>query len=286
LSLKLAEEGAKELRAYGWDVSLAPAIDGAALVIATRKALDSGADIVVACGGDGTVSAVASVVAGSQSVFGIFPTGTLNHFARDLRIPLGIKDAVHVLLAGHRSAVDVGEVNGLRFVNNSSLGLYPNIVKFREGRRKTGWSRILAFAAACLVSLRRYRFLRLRLEVDGTRSTRISPFLFVGNNRYELEGLRPGRRDRLSEGKLFAYLAERTGRIGLLRIALSALFHTLRLNHDLVVLPAQRLTVETERRKIRVALDGEIYQLHPPLRYSIHPGLLQVLTPEQKPLKK
>jgi diacylglycerol kinase family enzyme len=282
LSLPLAEEAARELRAHGWDVSVIGAIDGAALAVAARRALSSGADIVVACGGDGTVSAVASIVAGSQAVLGIIPLGTLNHFARDLRIPLGVKDAVHVLLAGHCSAVDVGEVNGLRFVNNSSLGLYPNIVKFREGRRKTGWSRIIAFAAACLVSLRRYRFLRLRLEVDGMRSRRISPFLFVGNNRYELEGLKLGRRDRLSEGKLFAYLADRAGRIGLVRIALSALFHTLRLNHDFVVLPAQHLTVETKRRRIRVALDGEVYQLHPPLRYSIRPGFLQVITPEKK----
>jgi diacylglycerol kinase family enzyme len=282
LSLDLAEEAAKELRAYGWDVSVIGAIDGAALAVAARRALSSGAGIVVACGGDGTVSTVASIVAGSQAVLGIIPMGTLNHFARDLRIPLGVKDAVRVLLGGHCRAVDVGEVNGLRFVNNSSLGLYPNIVKFREGRRKTGWSRIIAFAAACLVLLRRYRFLRLRLEVDGNRSTRISPFLFVGNNRYELEGLKLGRRHRLSEGKLFAYLADRAGRTGLVRIALSALFHTLRLNHDFVVLPAQHLTVETKRRRIRVALDGEVYQLHPPLRYSIHPGILQVLTPEKK----
>jgi diacylglycerol kinase family enzyme len=205
--------------------------------------------------------------------------GTLNHFARDLRIPMNIEHAGRLLLMGHRSRVDVGEVNGLRFVNNSSLGLYPNIVRYREGRRKTGWSRILAFLAACMVSFRRFRFLKLRLEVDGNRSSRTSPFLLVGNNRYETEGLKLGHRGQLSEGKLFAYLADRAGRAGLLRIALSALLHRLRLNHDFVILPAQHLTVQTRRKKIRVALDGEVIQLHPPLHYSIHPGILQVITP-------
>jgi diacylglycerol kinase family enzyme len=272
---------AELFRSHGWKATYTEASSGLELIAAAKMAIGSGADVVAACGGDGTVSAVASVVAGTRAALGVIPTGTLNHLARDLRIPLDPERAGKVLLGGHRIRIDIGEVNGLRFVNNSSLGLYPNIVRYREGRRKTGWSRIVAFAAGCLMSLRRFRFLELKLEVDGVRSRRTSPFLFVGNNRYDMEGLKLGRRAHINEGRLYAHLADRTGRLGLLRIALSALLHRLRLNHDFVVLPAEHLTVQTRRRHIRVALDGEVVRLHPPLLYSIRPGLLEVIVPER-----
>ena len=246
---------------------------------AARPAIASKVDMIVACGGDGTVGAVASVVAGTSATFGVLPTGTLNHFARDLGIPLNIKKAAEVFTSGRIRYIDVGEVNGLRFVNNSSLGLYPSIVRYREAREKIGHGRLLAFAAACALVFRRFRFLRLRLEIDGKVFRRRTPFLFVGNNRYEMEGLGLGRRSHLDEGKLALYLSDRTGRIGLLKIAIAALLHRLRLNRDFVIIPAQNAVVLTRRKHIRVALDGEVVNLHPPLRYSIRPGLLKVIAP-------
>jgi diacylglycerol kinase family enzyme len=246
---------------------------------AASRAIEKGAEAVIAAGGDGTVSAVAGTVAGSSAVLGVIPLGTLNHFARDLHLPLDPRAAARVLLRGKVGKVDVGEVNGHRFINNSSLGLYPSIVRYRESHERSGWSRVVAFVAGCLVTLRRYRFLRLRLEVDGQVYDRRSPFLFVGNNRYELEGLKLGRRMRLDEGKLSLYLSDRTGRLGLIRIAAAALFKRLRMQQDFVVLPAQAVVVQARRRRIQVALDGEVMKLHPPLRYSIHPGLLKVFQP-------
>jgi diacylglycerol kinase family enzyme len=267
------------LKAGGWEVEQVEASDGAGMQAAAKRAVAAGAGAVVAAGGDGTVSAVASVVAGSKAILGVIPLGTLNHFARDLCIPLDPRDAAKVLLNGNTGRVDVGEVNGRRFINNSSLGLYPSIVRYRENREKTGWSRLVAFGAACLVALRRYRFLRLRMEVDGKIYNRRSPFLFVGNNRYEIEGLRLGRRNRLDEGKLSLYLSDRTGRLGLMRIAVSALLKRLRMQEDFVVLPAQAVIVNAHRKRIQVALDGEVMKLHPPLSYTIHPAMLQVFLP-------
>jgi diacylglycerol kinase family enzyme len=267
------------LRARGWKTDLIQASDGPGIAAAARQSLAAGAEIVVAGGGDGTVSTVATVVAGSKALLGVVPLGTLNHFARDLGIPLNLDAATEILVKGRIVAIDIGEVNGFKFINNSSLGLYPSIVRYRESREKTGWSRLLAFGAACVMAFRRYRFLTLRLEVDGTVHNRKSPFLFVGNNQYEVEGLRLGRRRRLDEGFLSLHLSDRTGRFGLIRIGLSALLHRLRLNHDFVILPAQNLIVHTRRKRIQVALDGEVHKLHPPLRYSIRPGFLRVMGP-------
>jgi diacylglycerol kinase family enzyme len=267
------------LRSKGWQVEQVEASDGTSMRAAAAAAIQGGAEVIIAAGGDGTVSAVAGIVAGTGAVLGVIPLGTLNHFARDLNIPLDPREAAMVLVRGKTGKVDVGEVNGRRFINNSSLGLYPSIVRYRESREKTGWSRLLAFGAGCLVALRRYRFLRLHMEVDGEIYNRRSPFLFVGNNRYEVEGLRLGRRNRLDEGKLSLYLSDRTGRFGLIRIAVSALLKRLRLRRDFVVLPAQAVVVTAHRKRLQVALDGEVIKLHPPLHYSIHPGMLQVFRP-------
>ncbi|MCX6622820.1 MAG: acylglycerol kinase family protein, partial [Acidobacteria bacterium] len=55
---------------------------------AARTALGRGARILVAAGGDGTISAVASTLLDSEAILGVLPMGTLNHFAKDLQIPL------------------------------------------------------------------------------------------------------------------------------------------------------------------------------------------------------
>src|SRR4051812_47059714 len=63
--------------------------------------------LVVAAGGDGTVNAVASVLAGTDIALGVLPLGTLNHFARDIGMPLDLQGAARAIVAGKRRAVDV-----------------------------------------------------------------------------------------------------------------------------------------------------------------------------------
>ena len=63
---------------------------------------------------------------------GVLPLGTLNHFARDLGIPTDLEEAVRVVVEGTVREVDVGEANGRVFVNNSSIGLYPDAVSLRD----------------------------------------------------------------------------------------------------------------------------------------------------------
>ena len=94
---------------------------------------------MVVGGGDGTLSAAASILAGTDTALGVLALGTLNHFARDLRIPLDLDGAIGVIAAGHHQTVDVGEVNGQVFINNSSIGIYPFFVAERSGRAE--WSR-------------------------------------------------------------------------------------------------------------------------------------------------
>ena len=278
------EELAKSLRAKFRGAGLDPAItlakSGEELIATARKALANGAELVVAGGGDGTINAVATVMAGSSVPFGVLPLGTLNHFAKDLGIPLDLDAAVRVLAAGRTRAVDVGEVNQRIFLNNSGLGLYPNIVHDREKQQqRLGRGKWLAAFWATLAALRRFPFLSIRLVVDGERLARRTPFVFIGNNEYTMAGLAIGARARLDGGKLSLYVAQRPGRLGLLRFALRALLGKLAQERDFDVMLADELEIGTRHKHLRVATDGEVTVMRTPLRYRIRPGALTVIVP-------
>ena len=248
-----------------------------------RLALSNGARAVVAGGGDGTVSAVASLLAGTEKPLGVLPLGTLNHFAKDLGVPLDIGAAARGVCEGRVRSVDAAEVNGRIFVNNSSLGLYPRIVRRREKlRERMGSGKWAAFLRAAFAVLRRYPFLRVRLWADGREVVRETPFVFVGNNEYLTESFRVGARERLDAGCLSLYVAHRTGRLGLLRLAVSALLGRLAEAKDFDALRAQEIRVETHRpKRLHVAADGEVVVMTTPLNYRALPGALRVIVPKE-----
>jgi len=208
----------------------------------------------------------------------VIPGGTWNHFAKDLGVPPDLEGAVRVILAGRTRLVDVAEVNGRTFLNNSSLGLYVEIVREREKYRKHGVRKWTAFAAAIVQTVAHWPIVRVRMEIDGAVVERRTPFVFVGNNRYRMEGLRMGSRDRLDEGQLCVLTARHLSRWGLARMVIAGLTGGIRHSRDLDVLCAQDVLVRTKRRP-QVALDGELVRLSAPLHYRIRPGALKVIAP-------
>lgn len=169
---------------------------------ALKTAVGERPSAIVAAGGDGTVSAVVAAIVDTDIALGVLPLGTLNHFAKDLGLPLDLEAAIDRLLSGATRRVDVGEVNGRTFVNNSSLGLYPDIVRDRERQRKRlGRRKWPAFALACLSALRRYPFLGVRLTVGGSERIYRTPFVFIGKNDYRMDGLALGERDRIDASR-------------------------------------------------------------------------------------
>lgn len=274
----------EELRGKFIAAGLRPEIEriqsGDDLLTKVRIAVENGAAIVVACGGDGTISAVAACLAGRDVAMGVLPLGTLNHFARDLQIPLDEDEAIANIAAGHVVTVDVGEVNGQTFINNSSLGLYPDIVRERERRqRRLGYGKWRALFEASVNAARRYPLLSLRIELDGSTYERLAPFVFVGNNRYTMEGFEIGERRALDKGELSLYVTQRKGRFGLLRLALLALFKRLDQARDFDIVCTQDFVVHTHHRSLLVATDGEVNPMKTPLRYRVRPQTLRVIAP-------
>jgi len=251
---------------------------GAVMATQVRHAAARG-DLVVAGGGDGTVNAIASALAGTGGVLGVLPLGTCNHFAKDLSLPLDLAGAVRTVLTGKVRAVDVGEVNGQVFLNNSSLGLYPQLVRSRIAEQKQGHRKWVALAIAAVSCLFHPLSLLVRLQVDGAEALmRRTPLLFVGNNRYDMSGLHMGARAQLDGGQLWVCLAHDAGSAGLLSLAVRALSGHLRPG-ELDMLDTADLRVGTGRRRVEVAWDGECTAMHAPLYYRIRPAALRVVVP-------
>jgi diacylglycerol kinase family enzyme len=254
------------------------------LIELAQRAVSDNADPVVASGGDGTINAVASVLVGTERTLGVLPLGTLNHFAKDLKIPLALEESAITLIEGQVVTIDVGEVNGHLFLNNSSLGLYPGIVRHREKlQERLGYGKWPAFLWAALLILRRYPFLEARLCTDHSEIERQTPFIFIGNNEYQLEGLDIGTRARMDASRLYLYTTRYTGRLGLLRFAYLALSGGLRNDKDFDVFRTQEIVIRTKRSRLHVATDGEVTVMQTPLYYRIRPRALRVLVPRQQP---
>jgi diacylglycerol kinase family enzyme len=245
-----------------------------------RRAVKENSQIIVAGGGDGTVNAVANELMGTSITLGVLPLGTLNHFAKDMHIPQDLEGAARNLITGRAVAVDVAEVNGRIFLNNSSLGIYPRIVRHcEEQQKKKSRNKWVAFAQASISVLEHYSLLRVRLRVDGKELSRKTPLVFIGNNRYEMEGLNIGERRRLDAGELCLFVAKRAGRVDLLRLAFRALFGRLHEAGDFDALITTQFLIETRRSGTSVSTDGEVNQMNTPLNYLTHPGALHVIVP-------
>ena len=270
--------------ARGVEAQIALARSGAEVDDLARQAAHSEAETIVAGGGDGTLSSVASAVIASKKVLGVLPFGTMNHFAKDLGIPIDLEGAVETIVSGRATGVDVGEVNGRIFLNNSSLGLYPSIVREREKQERLGSGKWPAYIWAALAVLRRYPFLDVRMKADEQELKARTPFIFVGNNQYEMETLNVGGRAVLDAGELSLYVTNRTGRLGLLRLALRALFGGLKQEKDFLALTTKEIFINTKHKRLRVALDGEVTVMEPPLHYRIRPQALRVLVPKVETL--
>ena len=256
-------------------------LDGGDLVDRATAAVKDGAPLIIAAGGDGTQSAVAGAVAGSKSVMGILPLGTLNHLARDLGISFDLDEAARVIAAGKVHAIDVAELNGRVFVNNSAIGLYPLMVEDREAQQEhLGRSKKLAMIVAGLRTLVRFHHYRLSLTVnEQDKATVLTPLLFVGNNDYRLEMPGAGSRDRLDDGRLSVILLRTQGRLAFFRSLIRTAFGRSRASDLIRLDDVQRLRVTSRRSNLTVALDGETLEQPAELDYRIRPGALKVMIP-------
>ncbi len=238
--------------------------------------------VVIAGGGDGTVTAVAARLLDGDTTLGVLPLGTLNHFAKDLGLPLTLPAAARVIAEGRTLRVDVGEVGGRIFLNNASLGLYPRIVLAREAaQRQWQLGKWPALAHAAWHALRHPHALGVRLRVDGTAMVRRTPFLFVGNNRYTLQGLDAGSRPRMDGGVLSLHVLREQSPLGLLWLTARTLCGRPSSERDFETFVTTAFQVDAAGEAMEVACDGEVVRLPLPLQFRLRPRALRVLVADE-----
>ena len=280
----LVDETARSLQerfiAHGVPANVHLTTNGHELEQLAKHAVED-ADIVVAGGGDGTISTVARVVAAAGKTLGVLPLGTLNNFSKDLGIPQTISGAVETIAQGEVKTIDLAEVNGRPFINNSSIGLYPRLVLRRVEQQRLGRGKWHAAFWAALRMFRLSPFLKVRIELDGKSFLRKTPFVFVGNNEYEMDLYNIGRRMALDEGELSVYFLHRGGRWGVILLLFHTLFGRLRQWEDFEEVNTKAVTIQTRRKKLHVALDGEVLTMTTPLNYRVLPKALNVIVPRK-----
>ncbi len=257
---------------------------GTAAILAARARQAAGrGDVLVAAGGDGTIGTVAGIAVEANATLGVLPLGTLNHFAKDAGIPLKLPEAVQTVVDGRVRDVDVGDLNGRIFVNNSSLGIYPRMVWERNAEQRQGRPKWVAFAIAMARTWRRYRMLVARMAVDRQVHVVRTPFIFVGNNEYSAEGFQLGARAAIDQGRLSIFIAPEIGRFEILTLPLRGLTKRLSADARFQSFLAEDVTIELSRHRPSVALDGEVTVMRPPLHFRIRRAALHLLVPVQSP---
>jgi diacylglycerol kinase family enzyme len=256
-------------------------LSGGDCSVRCRAIAERGDPLLVVGGGDGTISAAASALVGTETLLGILPLGTLNHFARDLGIPTDLDEAAKLIARRTDRRVDVGEMNERVFINNSAIGLYPLMVVDRDLQRvRLGRSKKIAMVVASLRTLIRFNHHRLTLTVNDERTGRVdTPLLFVGNNDYRIDIGAAGKRESLEGGELCVLVMRKKTRRGLIAASVRAFFDRSGPD-DLVRLEGvERLRVWAARPQLVVSLDGEVLGAKLPLEYRIRKKALRVIAP-------
>lgn len=247
---------------------------------ALARARSGKIDAVVVGGGDGSVRTVAGVLADSDVPLGVLPLGTLNHFAKDVGIPLDLEAAAETVAAGVTRLVDLAEVNGEVFINNSSVGIYPYFVIDRERRRaQHKLAKWLAVIPAILRAVKFFPRRKLALSAEGWTRPYRTPCLFVGNNDYGMDLFSLGRRLHLDQGRLSVHVVKQRRPLGFFWMVCRLYFGNATQERDIESFKLSEVEVRSKTSRLPVALDGEVEVLHPPLCYRSRPGALRVLCP-------
>ncbi len=275
----LRQEIVSAFKAAGHDVAV-HMIAPDELKDAIAKALAQGCDAVVIGGGDGTVRAAAELLIGTGIPLGILPLGTMNRLARDLKIPLTVAEAAAALAGGETASIDVGDVNGRIFLNNSIFGVSTLYSEYRQSLRgKPTMQRMRGYVRAVKEILQSRR--RMEIDVDdGHKPVRLRILsMAVSNNRYANRPSLTLAKDGLHHGVLAAYISKHPSGWGMARAVIRAMLGRLKSDPDVVHLEGRRFDVLTRRSTLRLANDGELETVELPLRYTIRPGALTVMVP-------
>ena len=254
--------------------------NGSDITREAQRAIADGAQTIIAAGGDGTIAAVASVVAGTDVAFGALPLGTFNYFTRSIGLPQELEPAIHALVDGTAAPARLGLVNDRVFINNASLGAYPAILKRRESiYARWGRSRVAAYWSVFTTLVQLRTRLTVRATVDGEVHHLRSPLIFVSFNPYQLDQLGLEGAEAIRDGKFAIFVAPDGTRREMLGAALRLAGRLSDEARDFRLITGRDVQLDTARPRQLVACDGELERMRTPLRFEIREGGINLIRP-------
>tara|TARA_R110002051_G_scaffold115026_1_gene188012 strand:- start:5513 stop:6400 length:888 start_codon:yes stop_codon:yes gene_type:complete len=149
----------------------------------TKASIQEKADIIVACGGDGTINEVATCLIGTNIALGIVPMGSGNGLASNLKIPKKRRKALEIIRNKHTERMDVGNINGRYFFSNTGVGFDASLIKHYESSEKRT---LLGYISACAITFRDIEKNEpLTIKVDD-EAPMINPFIILISNSNEM----------------------------------------------------------------------------------------------------
>lgn len=239
-----------------------------------------GVDVVLAGGGDGTISAAAARLMETSKALAVLPAGTMNLFARSLSIPQTLDGAVSAFATGEGRAVDVASANGRPFIHQFSIGMHAKMVQLRE-RMDFGsrLGKMRASVRAAWMTLRNPPALDAVLAIGEAQVIARTTGIGITNNLFG-EGHLPYADDPAG-GTLGVYVNVASEPGELARHAFNMARGRWRDNQHVEIHQADRVTlaIRAGRRRPRAVMDGELVALEAETVFEIHPGALTVLVP-------
>ncbi len=260
-------------------------VSGDKVVETMEKAASlSGVDGLIAGGGDGTISAAAGIAWKSGIALGVVPAGTMNLFARSLKLPLDIWQVLDALAVAKPEKIDIASANGRSFVHQFSAGLHARMVRYRNSM--TFGSRLgkmrASTRAAIGVMFNPPEF-EVEFTVDGKSSYRKVSAISVSNNEFGRDPLMYA--DSLNRGHLGFYTADPLKPAGVAKLVFDILRGRLKENAAVTAMTAAELELHfpKKRHDVRCVMDGELLPMDRDVLLKIHAGELTVLVNEPQP---
>ena len=256
-------------------------IAGKSVEAELRKAVHDGdVEIILAGGGDGTVSAAAAMAFKSGKPLAILPAGTMNLFARALGMPLDLNQALVAVARGRIDRIDVATANGQPFVHQYGVGIHARLVRIRNGMTYSSrWGKMAAsFRAIFASAINPPRFEVELHSADGDRTVTASG-IAISNN--PLDDSPVPIAATLTAGVLGVYIAQSVTTNELLNLAFDVITGRWRNNAAVSEAEVRDLVLRFPKRKrgTHAVIDGELIDLEPAVTLQIHPGALSVVLP-------
>ncbi|MDG4910414.1 diacylglycerol kinase family lipid kinase [Mesorhizobium sp. WSM4898] len=268
------------LEAAGHSVQI-DIVAGGEIATALEKAIARrNVDVVLAGGGDGTVSTAASLLMNKKKALAILPAGTMNLFARSLGIPQTLEAALKAFTDGEVKAVDMATANGRPFVHQFSIGMHARMVQLREkmdfGSRL---GKMRASVRAAWATIKNPRTLKVTLTIGKTDIITRATGIGISNNLFG-EGHLPYA-DNPAGGMLGIYVSVARRRRDLVKLLLAMLRGRWRQSEHVEIHQADKavLKIHSSPTKFKAVMDGELVKLERETTVEIHPATLNVLVP-------